>query len=1026
MGLGNISSCLPLLVILCCSVCRIVLSQAKKCPAGYQVDPSDKNKCIDIDECEQSPCEPRKRCVNTPSSYWCECKDGYTQSNQDCQDIDECASSLCAHEATCQNTDGSFQCICSEGFNSSEKAGSNGRRTCEDIDECKSSPCHKDATCSNSVGSYQCDCNTGFQASPATATLTAGKVCEDIDECKSSPCPHRTTCNNTLGSYQCNCIAGFQASPATASLTAGKVCEDIDECKSSPCSQHATCNNILGSYQCNCIAGFQASPATATLTAGKVCEDIDECKSSPCDNHATCTNTNGSYQCNCIAGFKASSATTSLTAGKVCEDIDECKSSPCKQNAICNNTLGSYQCNCITGFQASPATATLTAGKVCEDIDECESSSCDSHATCKNTFGSYQCICNVGLKLSSEISVTGGRTCDDVDECANETVCPIDTTCRNTFGSFYCVCEAGHPPAPGDTHQACRVDPLDCPGSEKQNSTMLQCDPNHSWNSQQLNSAKDMLKLADCYRDKVCQNFSGKNDTKVMTAFVNNILNSSRLDTMKTAERLKVATATLDLLENMAMAIALTLPNSTEETIKTDSFVLKVKVPGGKNMSANELVKVEAQNNSMEIFWGTIAGGNNTEFVAVSLLVFNDMESLLNKEIERDQQETVPLNSKVVSATISNKAVSSKLKEMVNVTLKFNQEMENKMKEPECVFWRKTKEGNVWSPEGCKPIVYNQTHVTCQCDHLTSFAVLMAPVKIEYGGHLDVITYIGLTISLLCLAASIAIFINCTSIQNANTTVHKHLSLTLFLAQFIFLIGMQIKHPVVCGLVAGCLHYFFLSVFSWMFLDSLQLFIMSRHLTVTNYTRTHIIKRRYLYISGYAVPAVIVIISAAIYPRGYGTKDHCWLNHKFGFNWSFQGPVCVVIVVNTVLLVWTLYLLKRHFDSRNKEVSKLKETKTLTLKAAARMFVLGCTWIFGIFQFDESTMVFSHLFTVLNSLQGLFIFLIYCVFNRRVVDEVQKWLTSKHKTFTIDSTQTEMNTTETYKTTPSEGRSKTQ
>ncbi|XP_051898079.1 adhesion G protein-coupled receptor E1-like [Pristis pectinata] len=800
MGLGNISSCLPLLVILCCSVCRVVLSQNNNCTAGFQVNPRNKTECIDIDECINTPCQSHKQCFNALGSYWCQCKKGFKtlvtcsgpNSMKICEDIDECASPPCAHEATCQNTNGSFQCICSEGFKSSEKASSNGRRTCD-----------------------------------------------DIDECQSSPCPHRTTCTNTLGSYQCNCITGFQASPATVTLTAGKVCEDVDEC-------------------------------------------------------------------------------------------------------------------------------------------------------------------------------------------ANETVCPTNTTCRNTFGSFYCVCEAGHPPAPGDAHQACRVDPLDCPGSEKQNSTMLQCDPNHSWNSQQLNFAEDVLKLANCYRDKVCQNFNGKNDTEVMTAFVNNILNSSRLHTMKTAERLKVATATLDLLENMAMAIALTLPNSTEETIKTDSFVLKVKVPGGKNMSASELVEVEAQNNSMEIFWRTIAGGNNTEFVAVSLLVFNDMESLLNEDIERDQQETVPLNSKVVSATISNKAVSSKLKEMVNVTLKFNQEMENKTKEPKCVFWRKTKEGNVWSPEGCKPIVYNQTHVTCQCDHLTSFAVLMAPVKIEYGGHLDVITYIGLTISLLCLAASIAIFINCTSIQNANTTVHKHLSLTLFLAQFIFLAGMWIKQPVVCGLVAGCLHYLFLSVFSWMFLDSLQLFIMSRHLTVTNYTRTHIIRRKYLYISGYAVPAVIVIISAAIYPRGYGTKDHCWLNHKFGFNWSFQGPVCVVIVVNTVLLVWTLYLLKCHFDSRNKEVSKLKETKTLTLKAAARMFVLGCTWIFGIFQFNESTMVFSHLFTVLNSLQGLFIFLIYCVFNRRVVDEVQKWLTSKHKTFTIDSTQTEMNTTETYKITPSEGRSKTQ
>ncbi|XP_055486224.1 adhesion G protein-coupled receptor E2-like isoform X2 [Leucoraja erinacea] len=126
--------------------------------------------------------------------------------------------------------------------------------------------------------------------------------------------------------------------------------------------------------------------------------------------------------------------------------------------------------------------------------------------------------------------------------------------------------------------------------------------------------------------------------------------------------------------------------------------------------------------------------------------------------------------------------------------------------------------------------------------------------------------------------------------------------------------------------------------------------------------------------------------------------------------------VSLPLQVNTVLLVWTLCVLRKHFASRNKEVSKLKETRTLTLKAAARMLVLGSTWILGIFQVDESTMVLSHLFTVINSLQGLFVFLIYCVFNRQVVTECRKWLTRKHKNFTTESSQTEMNPTETHKT----------
>ncbi|XP_072104333.1 adhesion G protein-coupled receptor E2-like isoform X2 [Mobula birostris] len=1027
------SSCLLLLVILCCGMFQDILSQNHNCQPGHRFEPSQ-NKCFDIDECENvAICGPRKSCWNTAGSYRCQCKQGYNAVNQDCEDIDECTSTLCAQEATCQNTDGSFKCICSTGFQSTEKAGSSGRRSCEDIDECKSTSCHKHATCINVMGSYQCNCNTGFQASPATTNLTPGKVCEDIDECESSPCHQLATCNNTLGSYQCNCVAGYQASTATLNLTAGKVCEDIDECKSSPCHKHATCINTVGSYQCNCSTGFQELPATSNLVAGKVCEDIDECESSPCHQLATCNNTLGSYQCNCVAGYQASTVTVSLTAGKVCEDIDECKSSPCHKHATCINTMGSYQCNCSTGFRELPATSNLMAGKVCEDIDECKSSPCHEHATCNNVMGSYQCNCNTGLQaLPATANLTAGKICKDVDECQDKNACGVNMTCRNSFGSFYCVCKAGYHQKQGDTQLACAVDPLSCPDSEKQNSTLSQCNLDYSANSQQLNSANDVLKLADCYRDKICQNFSRKNDTKDLTTFVNNVLNSSWLDSMDNTQKLKVASATVDLLENMAMAIALKQNTSKPHTIETSSFVLKVMVPERNTASVDQLVKLETQNNSFEIDWRTIAGGNNTEFQAISFIVFKDLESQLNQEIRpsqnqggRPSQNYVSLNSKVIAATISNKATSSNLTEKFNLTLNLKQEKEVG-KEPECVYWSNTKEKSVWLSDGCERIHSNQTHVTCQCNHLTSFAILMAPVKIETDDwHLEMITYVGLIISLFCLAASIAIFVNCKSIQNANTNLHKHLSITLFLAQFVFLIGMRIKQPVVCALIAGCLHYLFLAVFVWMFLDSLQLFIMSRNLKVTNFTRTHIIKRRYLYVSAYAVPAVIVTISAAINPGGYGTETTCWLKHESGFNWSFQGPVCFVILVNTVLLFATLYLLRRHLNSRNKEVSKLKETKSLTIKAAARMFVLGCTWSFGIFQVDKSTAVFSHLFTVINSLQGLFVFLIYCVFNHRVVNEFRKWLTSKQKSITTESSQMEMNMSETYRTTQSEG-SKTQ
>ncbi|XP_069783386.1 adhesion G protein-coupled receptor E1-like isoform X2 [Narcine bancroftii] len=780
---------------------------------------------------------------------------------------------------------------CSSGY----QIDPNSQTDCIDINECTNDPCKPSKKCINTVGSYRCTCKNGFRLSQYS--------CKDINECDTFPCAQEATCQNTEGSFRCVCSTGYKHQTLSDK---NSICEDIDECESLPCGHHTICSNTLGSYQCNCIPGFKPTPTTANLSMQKVCQDINECDTFPCAQEATCQNTEGSFHCVCSTGYKHQ---TLSDKNSICEDIDECESLPCGHHTICSNTLGSYHCNCIPGFKPTPTTDNLSMEKVCQDVDECESSLCGRHTTCKNTLGSYQCNCITGFQATPDTAALSSG-------------------------------------------KVCQLNPLDCANTVEKNFTTMPCNSIYSWNSNQSSS---ILQSADCFQSKLCHNSSGRNITKEIPVFANNILNSLRLDNLNSTQKVKVASTVMTLLENMAMVIGLTLSTEGVATVKTESFVLKVQSIGKQN--ADKVVKIQVANNSIHVHRSTIMAENNLDVIAVSFLVFNNIGALLNREIEGNHQshKTTKLSSKVISATISNKAIISNLTEMVNFTLRLTQE----------------------------------------------------------DKHLEMITYIGLIISLICLGASIAIFIKCRSIQNANTILHKHLSLTLFIADFIFLIGMRMKHPVVCALIAGSLHYLFLVVFAWMFLDSLQLFIMSRHLTVTNYTRTHIIKQKYLYISSYTVPAAIVIISAAVFVRGYGTKTRCWLTLELGFNWSFQGPVCFIIVVNTVLLISTLIYLQHHFKSRNKNVSKISETRTLTLKAAARMLVLGCPWIFGIFQIDESTMLFSHLFTVLNSLQGLFIFLIYCVFNRQVMKEFRKWMTSINKNSTVVSSQIEMNSTET-------------
>jgi len=58
--------------------------------------------------------------------------------------------------------------------------------------------------------------------------------------------------------------------------------------------------------------------------------------------------------------------------------------------------------------------------------------------------------------------------------------------------------------------------------------------------------------------------------------------------------------------------------------------------------------------------------------------------------------------------------------------------------------------------------------------------------------------------------------------------------------------------------------------------------------------------------------------------------------------------------------------------------------RMLTFKATAQLFILGCTWCLGILQVGPAPHVMAYLFTIINSLQGFFIFLVYCLLSQQV------------------------------------------
>uniref|UniRef100_A0A8C0SQR8 Adhesion G protein-coupled receptor E2 n=1 Tax=Canis lupus familiaris TaxID=9615 RepID=A0A8C0SQR8_CANLF len=383
------------------------------------------------------------------------------------------------------------------------------------------------------------------------------------------------------------------------------------------------------------------------------------------------------------------------------------------------------------------------------------------------------------------------------------------------------------------------------------------------------------------------------------------------------------------------------------------------------------------------------------------LVVEPEKQAVLHEAHKISLQEPSPvLLSDVISAFMSNK-VTQNLSSPVTFIFSHHSVTAGPTQKVFCVFWEHSQDGSGhWSTRGCTMVNSRDTSTTCQCTHLSSFAVLMAHYDVQEDDPvLAVITYMGLSLSLLCLLLAALTFLLCKAIQNTSTSLHLQLSICLFLAHLLFLIAIdQTKIKMLCSIIAGALHYLYLASFTWMLLEALHLFLTARNLKVINYSSVSMLMKKLMFPVGYGVPAVIVAISAASRPHLYGTPTRCWLHTDKGFIWTFLGPICTIFSINLAFFLMTFWIVKKNLSSLNRDVSTLRNTRMLTFKATAQLFILGCTWCLGVLQVGPAAHIMAYLFTIINSLQGVFIFLVYCLLSHQVREQYKKWFKGVRKT----------------------------
>ncbi|XP_035258774.1 adhesion G protein-coupled receptor E1-like isoform X1 [Anguilla anguilla] len=716
-------------------------------------------------------------------------------------------------------------------------------------------------------------------------------------------------------------------------------------------------------------SGTTASCEVGWETRGDKCIDVDECTDPVCGKYAVCFNTNGSYYCLCDPGFHVNSESRTFTGiDKVCRDINECLETPniCGPKASCQNTAGSYNCTCSEGYISSNGQRVFhnATGVTCADEDECERAPpvCGRNGTCTNSPGTYTCACEPGFSTHGHSQ----NPCSDVDECtADPEICGKGGSCDNLEGSYTCMCGTGYSNY-GNALGRC---------------VELNCDLYKPTGSPEQ-TLPGLEYIVFLMRNNCLELKAGASDQlhgemlleKLFTK-ANDIMSVGPPETSHDVSALLVS------VENAMRLIGpqMKQPQTRIETEHTEAELLVWRdrtPPKGPVSIATDQV-------TLDIDWETATGNSSYPgFATISLVSYKGLESVTNHSFpepgDARKGHRFLINSKVVTACVSNPATEHLDKP---VTFTFSH-LQSRDANHTCVFWDAQRGEGVWSPRGCRKVKSNATHTACACSHLSSFAVLMSLHDIKHTFQLQVITWVGLSVSLVCLLLCIVTFRFCRSIQGTRNTIHLHLCVCLFVADLVFLAGIsRTENKVGCGIVAGVLHYFFLAAFCWMLLEGVQLY---RMVVLVFHT---VLRPLVMFAVGYGVPAVIIAVSALANAQGYGTDSHCWLNLENGFIWSFFGPVCIIIIVNAMFFIITVWKLAQKFSSLNPDMTSLRKIKTFTVTAIAQLCVLGTMWIFGCFQFEGSTLVASYLFTIFNSLQGALVFIMHCLLSKQVREE---------------------------------------
>ncbi|XP_063040146.1 adhesion G-protein coupled receptor G2-like [Engraulis encrasicolus] len=337
-----------------------------------------------------------------------------------------------------------------------------------------------------------------------------------------------------------------------------------------------------------------------------------------------------------------------------------------------------------------------------------------------------------------------------------------------------------------------------------------------------------------------------------------------------------------------------------------------------------------------------------------------------------------------------------------------------------CNSWNGVGNQTNWTEDGCTTLETDST-ITCQCSHLTFFAILMSlpgngTISESDLSNLTYISYIGCGLSLFFLGVALFMhFLLRRGKSSQSVQVLMNVFVALFLLNLTFLTNEWVANTgsyVGCVAIAMLMHYSMLATFTWFAMQALHLYL---HLVMMLDIKTFKHYMLKMCLPAWICPALVVIVIAALdkyqlvdinTSSGKGAKM-CWTKDMlvhYAVNIGYYALVFLFSMGIFVVMVQRICMARK---MQSKDVKQPSTSKNLSI-IMSLLFLLGITWGVAFFSYGPMLIPSYYIFCILNSFQGLFLFIYYYNNSRDVMDGMKH--ENPFKSSTSSSTSASSNT----------------